>query len=268
MTMNVYRKTVPLKDAQGRLRFTGLKEGDLAPTVILPGDPHRCQVIARQFEDVRYIGQRSTFAAYTGKTKEGTPVSVVSTGMGCMCVSLALEEFAHLGVKNVIRAGTCAGLQKEIEPGTLAIATGCVRGEGASYEYVPAEYPAFADPLLVCALEDAAKELNEPYVLGLYRSHDSFYMESMAAHEGLFQRMEIWEAANVKAEENESGTLFPLSYLLGMRAASICVVLGYMLERDLKNNYPVYLDPDLMERRIDAETKVILRAIDLLGGAS
>ena len=262
-----YRHTQPLYDEQGRLRFTGLKPGDLAKTVLLPGDPHRCELIARQFKDARFIGQRSTFAAYSGYTQAGTPVSVVSSGMGCMCVSLAMEEFAHLGVENVIRVGTCAGLQPDIAPGTISIATGCVRGEGASLEYVPLEYPAIADYKLVSSIKDAAEQLNENHVLGLYRSHDAFYMESMAAHEGLWDRMDLWQAANVVSEENESGTLFPLGYLLGIRTASVCVVLGYMLadyDPNGLSNYPAYGDPKFLEQRINAETKVILRAVDLL----
>ena len=265
--MIAYRKTEPLKDPDGRLRFTGLKPGDLAETVLLPGDPHRSAIIAGYFKEAHFVGQRSTFAAYTGITPGGTPVSVVSSGMGCMCVSLAMEEFAHLGVKNVIRVGTCAGLQPDIEAGTLSIATGCVRGEGASYEYVPGEYPAAADYRLVGALEDAAKELGEPHRLGLYRSHDSFYMETKVAHEGLWDRMKLWKAANCISEENESGTLFPLGYLLGIRAATICVVLGYMLsdtDPEHASNYPVYTKPNFLEDRIHAETMVALRAIDLL----
>ena len=264
-----YRKNKPLYDEEGKLRFTGLRPGDLAKTVLLPGDPHRCELIARQFKDARFIGQRSTFAAYTGYTLKGTPVSVVSSGMGCMCVSLAMEEFAHLGVENVIRVGTCAGLQPDIAPGTISIATGCVRGEGASLEYVPLEYPAVADYRLVSAIRESAEQLKENYVLGLYRSHDAFYMESMAAHEGLWDRMELWQAANVVSEENESGTLFPMGYLLGIRTTSFCVVLGYMLadyDPSGLSNYPVYGDPAYLEERVNAETKVILNAVDLLEG--
>ncbi|MCR5067552.1 MAG: hypothetical protein K6A14_05785, partial [Erysipelotrichaceae bacterium] len=71
-----YRKTKPLYDPDGRLHFTGLKPGDLAKTVLLPGDPHRCELISRHFGEAKFIGQKSTFAAYTGVTKMGTPVSV------------------------------------------------------------------------------------------------------------------------------------------------------------------------------------------------
>ena len=112
--------------------------------------------------------------------------------------------------------------------------------------------------------EKAAEELGEPHVMGLYRSHDSFYMESKSAHEGLWERMEKWKDANAVSEENESGTLFPLGYLLGIRAATICVVLGYMLSDADPGNYPAYTKPFFLEERIHAETKVVLKAIDNL----
>ena len=60
-------------------------------------------------------------------------------------MEIAMEELKHLGVKNAIRVGTGAGVQNDIEPGTLMIATGAVRGEGTSMEYAPVEFPAAAD---------------------------------------------------------------------------------------------------------------------------
>ncbi|MEA4912831.1 MAG: nucleoside phosphorylase [Oscillospiraceae bacterium] len=262
-----YLQNRPLAGSDGRLKFTGLRPGQLADTVLMPGDPQRSEIISSYFKKADYIGQRSTFAAYTGETADGTPLSVVSSGMGCMCVSVALEEFAHVGVKNVIRVGTCAAIQPEVQPGTLMIASGCVRGEGASYEYAPAEYPAVADYKLVSALTAACRECGETPDVGLYRAHDSFYMESMAAHEGLKQRMQIWQDTNVRAVENESGTLFTMGYLLGIRTASICVALGYMLaDHDMfdANIYPAYKDPDFLKKRIEVASRVSMRAAEIL----
>ncbi len=262
-----YLNNRPLVGGDGRLKFTGLRRDELADTVLLPGDPQRSEIISGYFDKAAFVGKRSTFAAYTGATGDGTPISVVSSGMGCMCVSVALEEFAHLGVKNVIRVGTCAGVQPEIEPGTLMIASGCVRGEGASYEYAPPEYPAVADHRLVSALAAACAEFGETPDIGLYRAHDSFYMESMAAHEGLKQRMQIWQDTNVRAVENESGTLFTLGYLLGIRTASICVALGYMLADHSMfdaNIYPAYKDPDFLKKRIEVASRVSIRAAEIL----
>ena len=262
-----YLETKAVTDETGALRYTGLKPGQLAPTVLMPGDPQRSKIISEHFARARFEGQRSTFAAYTGATEDGTPLSSVSSGMGCMCVSVALTEFAHLGVHNVIRVGTCAAIQPDVEPGTLMIASGCVRGEGASYEYAPVEFPAVADYRLVAALRRACEELKEPYNVGLYRAHDSFYMESKAAHEGLHERMKIWQDTNVQAVENESGTMFVMGHLLGLRTASICVALGYMLaDTDMfdANIYPAYKDPDFLKKRIEACSRVAIRAAELL----
>lgn len=261
-----YLKTKPVVDSAGSLKFTGLKKGQLAKTVLMPGDPQRSRIISEFFDSADFVGQRSTFAAYTGKTGD-TDISVVSSGMGCMCVSVALEEFAHLDVENVIRVGTCAAIQPDVEPGTLMIASGCVRGEGASYEYAPIEFPAVADYELVDALKQACAEMGEVPNVGLYRAHDAFYMESKAAHEGLKERMKIWQDTNVQAVENESGTMFVMGYLLGLRTASICVALGYMMaETDMfdANIYPAYKDPDFLKKRIEVASRVSIRAAEIM----
>lgn len=262
-----YLKTKPVLGISGELKFTGLKKGHLAPTVLMPGDPQRSKVISGFFSSAHFVGQRSTFAAYTGKTANGTDISVVSSGMGCMCVSVALEEFAHLDVRNVIRVGTCAAVQPDVEPGTLMIASGCVRGDGASFEYAPPEFPAVADYQLVAALKAACTEMGEVPNVGLYRAHDAFYMESKAAHAGLKERMQIWQDTNVQAVENESGTLFVMGYLLGLRTASICVALGYMMaDTDMfdANIYPAYQDPDFLKKRVEVASRVAVRASEIL----
>lgn len=264
-----YYRSKKFTDELGKMKHIGLKEGDVAKSVLLPGDPQRSKVISECFASAEFIGRRKTFATYTGKTDNGTDISVMSSGMGSMCVTLALEELAHLGVDTVIRVGTGAGIQYPFKPGTLVIATGCVRGEGASYEYVPPEFPAVADYRVVNALHKACIELGEEPVIGLYRAHDAFYMESKAAHEGLKERMQIWQDTNVQLIENESGTLFTLGYLLGIKTCSICVALGSMFDEDNPDDagssaYSVYQDPDFMKKRIEKATRVAIRAIEIL----
>lgn len=264
-----YYKSRPNIDSEGRMKNIGLKQGEVAKNLLLPGDPQRSKVISELFKSAEFINQRQTFATYTGKTENGTDISVMSSGMGPMSVSVGLEELSHLGVENVIRVGTCGGIQYPFKPGTLVIATGCVRGEGASYEYVPEDYPAVADYRVVNALALACKELGEEPVVGLYRSHDAFYVESKAAHPGLQERMQIWQDTNVQVVENESGTLFTLGYLLGMKTSSICVALGSMFdevdEEDPNSTaYSVYQDPNFMKNRIAIATQVAMRAMEIL----
>ena len=237
----------PPREPDGTLCRTGLRRS--APVVLLPGDPQRSRKMAALFAEASFTAHRGTFATYTGKTPGGADIAVTSSGMGCACVAAALEELAAAGAEAVIRVGTCGGVQPDLAPGTIVIASGCVRGEGASYELVPPEFPAVADPLLVRALCSAAQELDEPVRVGLYRSHDAFYMESKAAHPGLRERMQKWI---------DTG---------GLRAASICVALGSMFADPNANVYGAYADPEHLARRIETATRIAMRAAELLEGS-
>ena len=254
--------------ADGLLPCTGLAQGQSAPVVLLPGDPHRSKLISTFFRDAEFTAHRGTYATYTGHTDNGSPIGVTSTGMGCACVANALEELADAGAKAIVRVGTCGGVQPWMKPGTLVIASGCVRGEGASYELVPPEFPAFADPLLVSALTQAAHEMGEEPLVGMYRSHDAFYMESKAAHPGLRERMQKWIDTGVLVVENESGMLFTYGHLLGLRTASICVALGSMFDDEEKQEvtsvYGAYADPNFLARRIEVASRVAIRAAEIL----
>ena len=250
----------PPREPDGTLCRTGLRRS--APVVLLPGDPQRSRKMAALFAEASFTAHRGTFATYTGKTPGGADIAVTSSGMGCACVAAALEELAAAGAEAVIRVGTCGGVQPDLAPGTIVIASGCVRGEGASYELVPPEFPAVADPLLVRALCSAAQELDEPVRVGLYRSHDAFYMESKAAHPGLRERMQKWIDTGVLVVENESGLLFTYGHLLGLRAASICVALGSMFADPNANVYGAYADPEHLARRIETATRIAMRAAE------
>ncbi len=260
------RHQIPLGE-DSLLPRTGLAEGSSAPFVLLPGDPHRSKLISTFFRDAEFTAHRGTYATYTGHTNNGTPIGVTSSGMGCSCVVSALEELAQAGAKAVIRVGTCGGVQTWMQPGRIVIASGCVRGEGASYELVPPEFPAVADPLLVSALVQAAHELGEDPLVGLYRSHDAFYIESKAAHPGLRERMQKWMDTGVLVVENESGALFTYGHLLGLRTGSICVALGSMFadaSTEAANTYGAYADPDFLKKRIETASRIAIRAAEIL----
>ena len=254
-------------DRDGFLPRTGLKPGGSAPCVLMPGDPHRSKIISGFFRDAEFTAHRGTFATYAGHTANGTDIAVTSSGMGPSCVAAALEELADAGAKSVIRVGTCGGVQPWMEPGRIVIASGCVRGEGASYELVPPEFPAVADPLVVAALTQAAEELEEDALVGLYRSHDAFYMESKAAHPGLRERMQKWIDTGVLVVENESGTLFTYGHLLGLRTGCICVALGSMFadgNPPKSSVYGAYSDPDFLAKRIEKASRIAIRAAEIL----
>ena len=258
-------------DSQGRMYFTGLKDGDIAPTVLMPGDLARSKVIAGCFGEAHFVNSQRTYNTYTGKTPAGVPISVVSSGMGPLSVSTVAEELSNIGLKNLIRVGTGAALLKDYEPGRIIIATGCVRGDGCSYEYAPPEFPAIADPYVVEALLRAAEEIGEKPILGLYRAHDSYYRETFTAMVDTYERMKPWVDAGVKMVENESATLFTLGHRLGIRTGSICVSHTSMIEGtvyyegpDSRQAYPWAFEDGFMEKRILVCSKIAVRATEIL----
>ena len=258
-------------DAEGRLYFTGLKEGDIAKTVLMPGDLARSEIIASCFKEAHPVQKRRTYYTYTGITQNDVPISVVSSGMGPLAVSTVAEECSQIGMKNLIRVGTGAALLTDYKPGRIIIATGCVRGDGNSYEYVPAEYPAIADPYVTKALIMAAKEMGEDPIVGLYRAHDSYYRETSTAMIDTYERMKPWVDAGVKMVENESATLFTVGPQLGLRCGSICVSHTSMVEDTIYYTgpksieaYPEAFEDDFMDKRILVCSKIAVRATEIL----
>src|SRR5438034_6886107 len=85
--------------------------GDYAEACLLPGDPLRAQYIAETyFENPVQRNSERGMLGYTG-TYEGKPVSVQASGMGCPSAAIVIEELVQLGVKKLMRVGTCGGLQ-------------------------------------------------------------------------------------------------------------------------------------------------------------
>ncbi len=258
-------------DSEGRLYFTGLKEGDIAKTVLMPGDLARSEIIASCFKQAHLVQKRRTYYTYTGITQKDVPISVVSSGMGPLAVSTVAEECSQIGMKNLIRVGTGAALLTDYKPGRIIIATGCVRGDGNSYEYVPPEYPAIADPYVTKALIMAAREMGEDPIVGLYRAHDSYYRETSTAMIDTYERMKPWVDAGVKMVENESATLFTVGPQLGLRCGSICVSHTSMVEDTIYYTgprsieaYPEAFEDDFMDKRILVCSRIAIRATEIL----
>src|SRR5690606_2599607 len=115
--------------------------------------------------------------------------------------------------------GSAGALQPGMPIGSLVVAEGAVREDGASGMYVPAGYPAVADPELAVALAQAARELGVPVRSGLVRSHDSFYTDREE------ELTRSWAARGVLASDMETAALFTVARLRGVRAGSILNVV-------------------------------------------
>jgi uridine phosphorylase len=233
--------------------------GEIAPAVLLPGDPGRVARMATQLDDAREIAASREFTTITGTTG-GVPVTITSTGVGAPSTSIAVEELLNLGARLFIRVGTCGGIQDATRSGDLVIATGAVRGDGTSPEYIDLAYPAVADPDVTVALRAAAVERGETPHVGVVRTHDAFYVESLLARGDYRRRVHPWRDAGVLAIENEAAALFVIASLRGARAAAICAVAG-----ELYGMEPGRLPPSRPEQ-VDVATAVALAAVRALAG--
>lgn len=215
------------------------KKGDVGKICILPGDPGRCEKIAKYFENSKKVAANREFVTYTGELC-GKKVSVTSTGIGGPSAAIAMEELVMLGVDTFIRVGTCGGINMKVKSGDIVIATGAVRNEGTSREYAPIEYPATADYEIVTALVKGAKRLKYDYHTGVVQCKDSFYgqhspQRSPVSYE-LLEKWEAWKKLGVLASEMESAALFVTAASLGVRCGSVFSVV-WNQERKAKGYY-------------------------------
>ena len=226
----------------------GLKEGDVGEYVILPGDPKRCEKIAKYFDDAKLVADRREFTTYTGYLN-GVKVSVTSTGIGGPSASIAMEELVKVGAKYFIRVGTCGGMDLDVKSGDLVIATGAIRMEGTSKEYAPIEFPAVANYDIVTALINSAKKLDLPYHVGVVECKDSFYgphsPELMPVNYELQNKWNAWLKLGCLASEMESAALFIVASYLKVKVGSIFLVVANQEreKRGLEN--PVAHDTEL-----------------------
>ncbi len=199
------------------------REGDVGRYVFLPGDPGRCEAIAQHFDDPVHVGMNREYNIYTG-TLLGEKVSVCSTGIGGPSASIAMEELAAIGADTFIRVGTCGGIDLNVLPGDVVVATGAIRYEHTSVEYAPIEFPAVSDFEIAMALKQAAQDLGYRVHTGVVQCKDSFYgqhaPEKSPVYYELEQKWESWKHLGVKASEMESAALFVVAAALGVRCGS------------------------------------------------
>lgn len=210
-----------------------------ASYAVVPGDPARVEPLAKSIgQNAAFLTSHrdyTTWITYVNKQ----PVLVMSTGMGGPCVTFAVEELARLGITRFIRVGTTGSIQENIELGDVVINNASVRMEGASKSYAPVEYPAVADLMLTHGLIEAAKELQIPYHVGISVTTDSFWpgQERYDSFGGYVRRklqgsLHEFQQLGCTNYEMENATLFTLTSVLGLQAASICAVVAKRTEKE------------------------------------
>lgn len=212
-----------------RQHHLDLAAGEVGRYALLPGDPARVPVIASLLDDAREVASRREFVTWVG-TLEGATVAVTSTGIGCPSAAIAVEELAAVGVDTVIRVGTAGGMQADVLPGDLVVASAAIRDEGTSRQYLPAEFPAVADLVVTTALRDALAEAGIRHHVGVVHSKDSFYgqrePERMPVADELAARWSAWKAGGALCSEMEAAAIFVVAATRGLRAGGLMLVAG------------------------------------------
>jgi DeoD family purine-nucleoside phosphorylase len=234
--------------------------GDYAPVILLPGDPNRATWIAEKFDGgagaARLVSSHRGLLGYTG-TYRGTPVSVQTTGMGAPSMAIVTEELLRLGVRRLIRVGTCGGIGRGIKTGEIVIATAAAPVDGATSTYLHGDpYAPTADFGLVKSLVEAAERSGQKPHVGQVATVDVFYNPDA----DYFSK---WRSRGVLAFEMETSVLYYLAARAraagsDVAAATILTVSDVLSEEATSEDS--YLPLEELNRSIERTIEIALEA--------
>lgn len=227
------------------------KQGEVAPLVLLPGDPDRASFIAETFLEnpVCYNSYRQLLG-YTG-TYKGKRVSVQTTGMGCPSAAIVVEELIRLGAKQLIRVGTSGIISQAIKPTELIVAMSSVAKDGTTKMYLKGEsYAPTASFKVTKALAEAAEKharaQGSKHYVGLIQTEDAFYAT-------LPEDVARLAEQGVLAVEMEASVLFLLGKLRNVETGCMLVASNYIGDAQ-------FVSPEDLQRAVSNMIEITLEA--------
>lgn len=194
-------------------------QGQIAETVLLPGDPLRAKFIAENFlSDVEQFNAVRNMFGYTG-TYNGKKVSVMGTGMGCPSIGIYSYELIHMyGVKNLIRIGSCGAYDPNLELFDIVIAIGASTDSNYASQYnLPGTYSATASWELLSKAKQVADENSIKATVGNIVTSDIFYHDEP-------ESWKRWAKMGCIAAEMETYALYCNANRAGVNALTILTV--------------------------------------------
>lgn len=194
-------------------------KGNIAETVLLPGDPLRAKFIAENFlQDVEQFNAVRNMFGYTG-TYNGKKVSVMGTGMGCASIGIYSYELIHMyGVKNLIRIGSCGAYDENLKLFDIVLAIGASTDTNYGYQYdLPGTFSATASWELLSKAKKAADDNNINTVVGNIVTSDVFYHDNP-------DDWKRWAKMGILAAEMETYALYCNASRAGVKALTILTV--------------------------------------------
>jgi purine-nucleoside phosphorylase len=185
---------------------------------LLVGDPARAELIAAELlDDARRVTEGRGLVGFAGAFG-GVPVGVQTTGMGGPSAAIVIEELIGLGVRRLVRLGTCGSLVADVAPGDLLCAAAAIPADGASQTYLRGEpHAPMADFEVVHAAVHDARKASTPLRVALVATTDAYYDPGA-------NRAARWAERGALAVDLETATLLTIAPLRGVSAGSFLVV--------------------------------------------
>ena len=191
----------------------------IAETILLPGDPLRAKFIAENYlEDVQQFNAVRNMLGFTG-TFQGTPVSVMGSGMGIPSISLYAYELIHeFGCTRLVRVGTCGALQPDMHLYDVVVAQAACSNSAFLDQYqLPGFYAPIGSFRLMEDVVRRAREADVPVHVGNVLSSDTFYNANPTFNEG-------WQRMGILAVEMETAGLYATAAHAGVEALGVFTV--------------------------------------------
>ncbi|MFL5845403.1 MAG: purine-nucleoside phosphorylase [Solirubrobacteraceae bacterium] len=210
---------------------------ELAPRVLLPGDPGRALLLAQTLlEAPLMFNHNRGLWGYTGAAPDGEPLTIQSTGMGAPSAAIVVSELIDLGAERIVRTGTCGALSGALALGDLVVVESALSADGVS----AALGPAAPDPGLTAALPGEHR--------GGAVTSDLFYDPDL-------ERQERWATDGALVVEMECAAVFAVAALRGVAAAALLLVTDLVLPARER------IDPDALREGEERLGRAALAAV-------
>ena len=201
--------------------------GQIAPTVIMPGDPLRAKMIAEKYlENPMLVSQVRNIYAYTG-TYKGKEITVMASGMGMPSIGIySYELYKEYNVENIIRVGTSGSYTDKLKIYDVVLVDGCYSESSyAKTQNGCEDNMMYANDTLNFYIKQAANEFNIPITIANVHSSDVFYKENN-------NYKELYEKYGCMCVEMESFALFHNAKVLGKKAACILTISDSLVTKE------------------------------------
>ena len=203
------------------------EKGQIAKTVLMPGDPLRAKYIAENFlTEVQQFNEVRNMYGYTGKY-QGREVSVMGSGMGMPSIGIySYELYNFYDVDRIIRIGSAGALQDDVNVMDVIIAMGaCTDSNFGSQFCLPGTFAPTASYNLVSRAVEVAKEQGTPVRVGNVVSSDVFYSDNK-------QASDAWRKMGVLCAEMECAGLFMTAARAGKEALGILTISDHIYREE------------------------------------